>query len=99
MVPPGGDTVRSTTRTIRQDATVTTSPHLAANDVLVQVGDGGKAHVFRTLAHANAKRFALADGGTAYDIVMCGARGALMASADDAVLCASCRAALERVDT
>jgi hypothetical protein len=75
---------------------VTTTPDLAANDVLVQVGDGGKAHVFRAPAHANAKRFALADGGTVYDIVMCGARGALVTAADGTDLCASCSAALER---
>lgn len=71
-------------------------PDLAATDVLVQVGDGGKAHIFRAPAHANAKHFALADGGTVYDIALCGARGALVASADGADLCASCSAALER---
>jgi hypothetical protein len=75
---------------------VTTTPDLAANDVLVQVGDGGKAHIFRTQAHSNAKRFELADGGRVYDIAMCGARGALVASADGTDLCASCSAALER---
>ena len=75
---------------------MTTTPDLAANDVLVQVGDGGKAHVFRAPAHANAKRFALADGGTVYDIALCGARGALKASADGTERCASCSAALER---
>lgn len=73
-----------------------TTPGLAATDVLVQVGDGGKAHVFRPPAYANAKRFSLADGETVYDIALCGARGALVMAADDADLCASCSAALQR---
>jgi hypothetical protein len=75
---------------------VTTTPDLHTNDVLVQVGEGGKAHVFRPPAHANAKRFELRDGGTVYDIAMCGARGALVKVDDDTDLCASCSAALER---
>ncbi|HEX6256191.1 MAG TPA: hypothetical protein VFZ70_10325 [Euzebyales bacterium] len=75
---------------------MTKTPDLAATDVLVQVGDGSRAHVFRPPAHSNAKRFELRDGGTAYDIALCGARGALVAAPDDAELCASCSAALGR---
>lgn len=75
---------------------MTRVPALTANDVLVRVGDGGRAHVFRPPAFANAKLFELRDGGTAYDIVLCGARGALMLADDDAGLCGSCGAALGR---
>lgn len=75
---------------------MTRIPALASDDVLVRIGKGAKAHVFRTSAHANMKRFELLDGGTAYDIALCGARGAMVATSEDADLCASCSAALER---
>lgn len=69
---------------------------LEANDVMVKVGGGRKAHVFRPHPAANLKRFELREGGTVYDIAMCGARGALVQAEADAEACGSCTAALER---
>lgn len=75
---------------------MTRMPALPAGDVLVQVGHGTRAHVFHSSAYSNAKRLELQDGGTVYDIALCGARGALVAAAVDAEPCASCGAALQR---
>jgi len=69
---------------------------LRTNDVMVKVGGGRKAHVFRPHPSANLKRFELQEGGTVYDIAICGARGALVQAASDADACGSCSAALER---
>lgn len=71
---------------------------LLDNDVLVMIGSGSKAHVFRTHPKANLKRFELADGATVYDIAVCGARGAMTAAPDGTDLCATCGNALTADD-
>lgn len=72
---------------------VTTS----SNDVLVRVGNGRRAHVFRPATGANAKRFELLDGGTAYDRALCGAGGALRLAPEGDERCKTCDAQLERL--
>jgi hypothetical protein len=69
---------------------------LLANDVLVRIGGGRKSHVFRPHPNANLKRFELQDGGTVYDIALCGSRGAMVTADADDDLCGTCGAQLER---
>lgn len=66
------------------------APSLLDRDVLVMVGGGSKAHVFRTHPDSNLKRFELRDGGTVYDIALCGSRGAMVAAAETTALCGTC---------
>lgn len=61
----------------------------------VRVGSGSKAHLFQPRDGANAKVFAIHDGGTAYDHVLCGASGALTLS-EDRDLCKTCQEVYER---
>lgn len=68
---------------------------LLADDVLVKVGGGSKAHVFRSRPGANMKRFELLEEGTVFDIALCGSRGTLVQAPDGADLCSSCRSQLD----
>lgn len=68
----------------------TTMPALLDHDVLVMVGGGSKAHVFRSNPNANLKRFELADGATVFDIAVCGSRGAMTSADADTDLCGTC---------
>lgn len=61
----------------------------------VRVGNGRKAHLFRSAAGSNAKALTIQDGGVAYDYVLCGASGAL-SIADGLDLCRTCEAVRER---
>lgn len=71
---------------------------LLDRDVLVMVGSGSKAHVFRSHPKSNLKKFELQDGGTVYDIALCGSRGAMTAAPEDTDLCATCSNVLESDD-
>lgn len=62
----------------------------------VRVGSGRKAHLFRPRPGANAKTFTLHDGGTAFDYVLCGASGALVAADADMDDCLTCASVSER---
>lgn len=61
----------------------------------VRVGNGRKAHLFRSAVGSNAKALTLRDGGVAFDYVLCGASGAL-SLADELDLCRTCEAVRER---
>jgi hypothetical protein len=61
----------------------------------VRVGSGSKAHLFQPRGGSHAKMFALREGSTAYDHVLCGASGALTL-AQDRDLCKTCQEVLDR---
>lgn len=62
---------------------------LEADDVLVTVGSGRKAHVFRPMKGATYKVRTLDDGGSVYDRALCGSGGE-MVTAVDSDLCKTC---------
>ncbi|HEX9890263.1 MAG TPA: hypothetical protein VGA69_12340, partial [Nitriliruptorales bacterium] len=68
---------------------------LTSGPMQVRVGRGSKAHLFQPRDGANAKMFAIRDGGTAYDHVLCGARGALTRS-DGLDPCKTCQEVSDR---
>lgn len=68
---------------------------LTSTPLRVRVGSGSKAHLFEPRDGANAKRFALRDGSTAYDHVLCGASGALTL-AEELDPCKTCQEVYER---
>ncbi|MBY5162320.1 hypothetical protein [Salsipaludibacter albus] len=67
---------------------------LEQDDVLVTVGSGSKAHVFRPLDGATFKTRTLHDGGFVYDRALCGTGGE-MHTATDADLCKTCASLLD----
>ncbi len=67
---------------------------LHPDDVLVTVGSGKKAHVFRPMDGATYKVRTLDDGGSVYDRALCGSGGEMM-PAPDADLCKTCSSLLE----
>ena len=67
---------------------------LEPDDVLVTVGSGSKAHVFRPLSGATFKVRTLEDGGSVYDRALCGSGGEMF-TAGDADLCKTCSNLLE----
>ena len=68
---------------------------LEPDDVLVTIGSGRKAHVFRPMAGATFKTRTLGDGGVVYDIALCGSRGEMHAAGDDADACKTCTSLLD----
>lgn len=62
---------------------------MADEHIHVRVGNGGRAHLFAPHEEGDLKVFTLADGGTVYDYVLCGAGGALT-RADDLPVCRTC---------
>lgn len=70
------------------------APALQPDDILVTVGSGSKAHVFRPRDGATYKVRTLDDGGSAYDRALCGSGGE-MRMANDNDLCKTCAGLLE----
>lgn len=64
---------------------------LDATDVLVMVGDGRKAHVYRSAAGVDFKLTQLEDGATVFDVALCGAGGGMVVADDDTAVCGHCR--------
>lgn len=67
---------------------------LQPDDVLVTIGSGRKAHVFRPMTGATFKVRTLGDGGVVYDIALCGSRGEMLAATDGADACKTCTSLL-----
>lgn len=63
------------------------------DDVLVTVGSGAKAHVFRSQQGATYKVRTMQDGGSVYDRALCGSGGEMRLAAD-ADLCKTCASLL-----
>ncbi|HKJ54762.1 MAG TPA: hypothetical protein VJ978_02135 [Nitriliruptoraceae bacterium] len=64
------------------------------DDVLVTVGSGAKAHVFRPHQGATYKVRTMQDGGSVFDRALCGSGGE-MRLADDDDLCKTCASLLD----
>lgn len=75
----------------------TSVPGLQVDDVLVIVGSGSKAHVFRPLDGATYKVRTMHDGGSVYDRALCGSGGE-MRLADGNDLCKTCSTLIESND-
>lgn len=67
---------------------------LETDDMLVTVGSGKKAHVFRPLQGATYKVGTLDDGGSVYDRALCGSGGEMFLASDDN-LCKTCSTLLD----
>lgn len=65
-----------------------------ADDVLVTVGHGAKAHVFRPHQGATYKVRTMEDGGSVFDRALCGSGGEMRRATDDD-LCKTCATLLE----
>ncbi len=62
---------------------------LETDDMLVTVGSGKKAHVFRPMQGATYKMRTLDDGGSVFDRALCGSGGEMFLASDDD-LCKTC---------
>lgn len=69
---------------------------LDPTDILVMVGDGRKAHVFRSGAGVDYNLAQLRDGATVYDVALCGTGGPMMLAAEERDVCGHCSNKLER---
>lgn len=67
---------------------------LEDDDVLVTVGKGEKAHVFRPHQGATYKVRTMEDGGSVFDRALCGSGGEMRPAADDD-LCKTCASLLD----
>lgn len=72
----------------------TTLPALQDDDVLVSVGSGAKAHVFRPHAGATFKVRTMEDGGSVFDRALCGSGGEMRLAPNDD-LCLTCESLLD----
>lgn len=67
---------------------------LEIDDVLVTVGSGAKAHVFRPMLGATFKVRTMQDGGSVFDRALCGSGGEMRLATDDD-LCKTCGSLLD----